>query len=109
MSSGFPTRSDTNQTALPQNMARDLRLYCICSEYNRAIHIEYKPCYKKTYLGGFLLVSTQPKQRCHRDITKTRPCNTQQFYGCKNVRFQMKFFNTFAKNIDCWYTLEPPQ
>ena len=34
------------------------------------------------------------------------------FHGCKNVIFQMKFFNIlfiFAQNIDCGYTLEPPQ
>ena len=34
------------------------------------------------------------------------------FHGCKIVHFQMKFFNViliFAQNIDCGYTLEPPQ
>ena len=34
------------------------------------------------------------------------------FHGCKNVHFRMKFFNIFlifAQNIDCGYTLEPPQ
>ena len=34
------------------------------------------------------------------------------FHGCKNVHFQMKVFNIFlifAQNIDCGYTLEPPQ
>ena len=33
------------------------------------------------------------------------------FHGCKNVIFQMIFFNIFlifAQNIDCGYTLEPP-
>ena len=37
---------------------------------------------------------------------------TTIFLGCKNVHFQMKFFNIFlifAQNIDCGYTLEPPQ
>ena len=37
---------------------------------------------------------------------------TAIFHGCKNVNFQMKFFNNFlnfAQNIDCGYTLEPPQ
>ena len=36
---------------------------------------------------------------------------TAIFYSCKNVHFQMKFFNIFlifAQNIDCGYTLEPP-
>ena len=34
------------------------------------------------------------------------------FHGCKNDNFQMKFFDIFlifAQNIDCGYTLEPPQ
>ena len=34
------------------------------------------------------------------------------FHGCKNVHFQMNFLNIFlifAQNIDCGYTLEPPQ
>ena len=33
-------------------------------------------------------------------------------HGCKNVHFQMKIldiFLVFAQNIDCGYTLEPPQ
>ena len=37
---------------------------------------------------------------------------TAIFHGCKNLNFQMKFFNIFlifAQNIDCGYTLEPPQ
>ena len=34
------------------------------------------------------------------------------FHGCKNGNFQMKKCDTFlifAQNIDCGYTLEPPQ
>ena len=37
---------------------------------------------------------------------------TAIFHGCKNANFQMKFFDIFlifAQNIDCGYTLEPPQ
>ena len=35
---------------------------------------------------------------------------TTIFYCCKNVHFQMNFFFLiFAENIDCEYTLEPPQ
>ena len=37
---------------------------------------------------------------------------TAIFHGCKNVHFQMKIVNIFlifAQNIDCGYTLEPPQ
>ena len=36
---------------------------------------------------------------------------TAIFHGCKNVNFQMKTYNIFlifAQNIDCGYTLEPP-
>ena len=36
---------------------------------------------------------------------------TAIFHGCKSVNFQMKFFNIFlifSQNIDCRYTLEPP-
>ena len=37
---------------------------------------------------------------------------TAIFHGCKNENFQLKsfdYFNIFAQNIDCGYTLEPPQ
>ena len=37
---------------------------------------------------------------------------TVLFHGCKNDNFQMKncnIFHIFAQNIDCGYTLEPPQ
>ena len=62
-----------------------------------------------------------------RGITKTRPCNIQQFfYGCKNDIIHMKncgiflkvkrgfkgvyiFSYSFAQHIDCGYTLEPSQ
>ena len=36
---------------------------------------------------------------------------TAIFHGCKIVNFQMNFSNiflTFAQNINCEYTLEPP-
>ena len=46
-------------------------------------------------------------------ITKTRPCNIQRFFhACKNDNVQSKYFDyfhIFAQNIDCGYTLEPPQ
>ena len=46
-------------------------------------------------------------------MMKTRPCNIQQFlHGCKNDNFQSKSFDYFHildQNIDCGYTLEPPQ
>ena len=37
---------------------------------------------------------------------------TAIFHGCKNDNFQMKYcnsFNIFAQNIDCGYSLKPPQ
>ena len=37
---------------------------------------------------------------------------TAIFHGCKNDNFQMEIFGIFlifAQNIDCGYTLEPPQ
>ena len=37
---------------------------------------------------------------------------TAIFHGCKNDNFQMKIcdiFLIFAQNINCGYTLEPPQ
>ena len=37
---------------------------------------------------------------------------TTIFHGCKNDNFQLKlldYFHIFAQNIDCGYTLEPPQ
>ena len=37
---------------------------------------------------------------------------TAIFHGCKNDNFQMKIFDIFlifSQNIDCGYTLEPPQ
>ena len=46
-------------------------------------------------------------------ITQTCQCNILQYFtGCKNDNFQMKMFDIFlifAQNIDCGYTLEPPQ
>ena len=37
---------------------------------------------------------------------------TAIFHVCKNDNFQLKvfdYFHIFAQNIDCGYTLEPPQ
>ena len=37
---------------------------------------------------------------------------TAIFHGCKNDDFQWKlfdYFHTSAQNMDCGYTLEPPQ
>ena len=38
--------------------------------------------------------------------------HTAIFHGCKNDNFQLNlfyYFHIFAQNIDCGYTLEPPQ
>ena len=46
-------------------------------------------------------------------ITKTRPCNKQRFVKTEKYdNFSVEIsclFHIFAKNIDCGYTLEPPQ
>ena len=46
-------------------------------------------------------------------ITKTRPCNIQQFFTAPKVTifncFFFDYFQIFAQNIDRGYTLEPPQ
>ena len=46
-------------------------------------------------------------------ITETCPCNIQRnVLVAKNENFNWNFFNIFlifAPNIDCGYTLEPPQ
>ena len=45
-------------------------------------------------------------------MTKTCPCNIKKMFGCKNEKVPPKkidIFLIFAQNIDCWYTLEPPQ
>ena len=46
-------------------------------------------------------------------ITKTRPCNIQNFLGVvKNLKFHKQCFDIcliFAQNIGCGYTLEPPR
>ena len=47
-------------------------------------------------------------QRLHYENTPMQ--YTAIFHSCKNIHFQMIFFNNFlifAQNIDCGYTLEP--
>ena len=47
---------------------------------------------------------------CHYENTPMQ--YTAIFHGCKNDNLQMKncnIFHGFAQNIDCGYTLEPPQ
>ena len=53
------------------------------------------------------------RKKIYDYITKTRPCNIQNFWGYKNEKFSVEFFFLifsyfiFAQNIDCGYTLEP--
>ena len=57
----------------------------------------------------FVSEQVQHKPGCHYANTPMQ--YTAIFHGFKNVNFQMKKFNiflTFAQNIDCGYTLEPP-
>ena len=59
-------------------------------------------------VSGSALFSYVPK--VHYENTPIR--YTVRFQGCKNNYFQMKncdIFLIFAQNIDCGYTLEPPQ
>ena len=46
-------------------------------------------------------------------ITKTRQCNIQQYFTAVKMLFSDSFFKIFflffAQNIDCGYSLEPPQ
>ena len=46
------------------------------------------------------------------NITKTFPCNIDNFLGAKNenfIRKKIDICNIFAQNIDCGCKLEPPQ
>ena len=45
----------------------------------------------------------------HTHYENTPMQYTVIFHGCKSNNFQMKNCDIFAKNIDCGYTLEPPQ
>ena len=43
--------------------------------------------------------------------TQNLPMQYTDFFSYKNSNFHWKcfdIFNTYAQNIDCWYTLEPP-
>ena len=43
-------------------------------------------------------------------ITKTCPCKIQRYFSEAQIEnFIEKNFDIFAQNIDCGYTLEPPQ
>ena len=49
------------------------------------------------------------KAKMHYENTPMQ--HTAFFHGCKNDNFHLKYFvhnHIFAQNIDCGYTLEPP-
>ena len=58
-------------------------------------------------------INQTKQQEKNTVITKTCPCSMKQFqkvekkknFTCKNVTF----FLIFVQNIDCGYTLDPPQ
>ena len=57
-------------------------------------HQHHNPVLDKNWFNGYHYANT-PMQY------------TAIFHGCKNVHFQIKFFNIFlifAQNIDCGYT-----
>ena len=65
-----------------------------------------------SWLLAFILRSSSANKKQKIHYANTPLQYTAIFHGCKNVHFQMKFFNIFlifAQNIDCGYTLEPPQ
>ena len=67
----------------------------------------------KGLFSGELSAEVVAREEISLCFTQTCPCNIQQYFtAVKNVNFQMKFFNIFlifAHNIDCGYTLEPPE
>ena len=58
-----------------------------------------------------VVISVLLLQRSVMHYANTPMQYTAIFHGCKNVHFQMIFYVCliFAQNIDCGYTLEPPQ
>ena len=51
-------------------------------------------------------------QQIYMHYENTPMQHTAIFHGCKSDNFRLKLFDfchIFAQNIDCGYTLEPPQ
>ena len=67
------------------------------------------------HTGSTLVDHMNTKQTPHMDLVHYENMPMQYlaiFHGCNNENFQMKkvnIFLTFAQNIDCGCTLEPPQ
>ena len=66
------------------------------------------------YTQAFCELKTvkEPDVLMGRHYKNTPMQYTAIFHSCMNVNFQMKIFSVFlifAQNIDCGYTLEPPQ
>ena len=81
-----------------------IEAYLIFQTIKEMIQKDINKIGRESGLNGFELVSYHYKN--------TPMHHTAIFHGCKNDNFQMKFFYIFlifAQNIDCGYTLEPPQ
>ena len=62
-------------------------------------------------ISAILLKEINPTYKCFHYANMSVQYSAI-FHGCKNDNFQMKIFDIFlifAQNIDCGYTLEPPQ
>ena len=130
-SSGFPTRSDTNQAVQPQKMARGLKfciqegegLYYPCSENKDAdqfrgdreadLRLCFRICKNPVFSRrGSYIYSDVKKCNHFKFITQTCPCIMQGFLDSIGINnFSMKtfyIFLIFAQNIDWGNTLELP-
>ena len=119
LSSGFPTRSGTKRAVHPQTMEGCLifriynvdGLYFLCSENTGVDHMcgyraaNLRLCFRISKKTGFLV--TPMMSTCislHFDNTPMK--YTDILMAVKMTIF--RFFLIFAKNIDCWYMVEPP-
>ena len=63
---------------------------------------------------NFICVVGKPFFKCHVALQKHAHAIYSFFLSCKKLNFSVDFFFfdiflTFAQNIDCGYTLEPPR
>ena len=68
--------------------------------------------YTKTHLLTVIIDVSSKVNAYYKGHYENTPMQfTAKFHGLKNDNFQMKkvIFFSFAQNIDCGYTLEPPQ
>ena len=78
-----------------------------------APNIKYVNAYSLEPSHTIFVSKQKYKQIKSQQYENTPMQYTAIFHGCKNVHFQiiifLIFFLIFAQNIDCGYTLEPPQ